>query len=155
MTSEERRQQRKDDREDRRLQKMYPWYWPGTRSILLRIQNGRCAICGEEDDLCIDHVDNAVRGLLCRRHNLGMGYFKTIEQLKAAVRYFNRAVTTYMPDQKCWKLNFESAVADRLRPRRRGRPPGYRPPKVRPPANEYHYQAIFAKPQGWSDASLG
>ena len=45
-------------------------------------QNGVCAICGginvKGHKLAIDHnhATGAIRGLLCRRCNLGLGYFK-------------------------------------------------------------------------------
>lgn len=47
---------------------------------LLRKQNGRCAICGtppKKEKLSVDHCHKTktVRGLLCRRCNLGLGYF--------------------------------------------------------------------------------
>lgn len=46
--------------------------------LLLRRQNGVCAICGDEGTLCIDHDHKTgkVRGLLCRRCNIGLGHFR-------------------------------------------------------------------------------
>jgi hypothetical protein len=40
-------------------------------------QAGRCAICPREGRLCIDHCHtrNRLRGLLCRKCNLGLGHF--------------------------------------------------------------------------------
>ena len=47
---------------------------------LLAQQDGACAICRErsEEALCVDHchVTRRVRRLLCRRCNLGIGYFR-------------------------------------------------------------------------------
>ena len=36
-----------------------------------------CAICGSTEDLVIDHdhITGKFRGVLCRRHNLGLGHF--------------------------------------------------------------------------------
>ena len=60
---------------------------------LLKIQDGRCAICGDMEDgraLAVDHdhVTGQVRGLLCASCNNGLGRFKDDpERLKAALRY--------------------------------------------------------------------
>lgn len=62
-------------------------------------QGDRCAICGTDSpgtrtkvwsvDHC--HTTNEVRGLLCHRCNMGLGYFKDDpERLAAAVRYLIR-----------------------------------------------------------------
>lgn len=48
---------------------------------ILRLQHDRCAICGKLDngerELCVDHDHNTgrIRGLLCLKCNLGVGYF--------------------------------------------------------------------------------
>ena len=60
---------------------------------LLKMQDGKCAICGDIEDgraLAVDHdhVTGKVRGLLCANCNNGLGRFKDdAERLKAAVRY--------------------------------------------------------------------
>lgn len=55
-------------------------------------QNGQCAICGisPKDRLVVDHCHKTgrVRGLLCRKCNLGIGYLKdSIEFLSKAIEY--------------------------------------------------------------------
>lgn len=61
---------------------------------LARAQNGQCAICGDAiEDLVVDHNHNtgAVRGLLCRSCNSGLGLFKdNLERLRGAVRYMEK-----------------------------------------------------------------
>jgi hypothetical protein len=62
-------------------------------------QAGRCAICGTTDPggrlkvWSVDHCHNSnkVRGLLCRRCNMGLGYFKDdTDRLLGAVAYLDR-----------------------------------------------------------------
>lgn len=58
-------------------------------------QGGRCAICSATEDLVVDHCHTSgkVRGALCRRCNLGIGYFLDDPQrLNAAARY----LTTFL-----------------------------------------------------------
>lgn len=55
-------------------------------------QNGKCLICEKESDkkLHLDHchVTNKVRGLLCFRCNIGIGYLMdNISILKNAIKY--------------------------------------------------------------------
>jgi hypothetical protein len=54
-------------------------------------QGGRCAICGGEFDvLCVDHDHDtgAVRGLLCRPCNVGIGYLRDDpDRVEAAAGY--------------------------------------------------------------------
>lgn len=61
---------------------------------LLEKQNGGCAICGEAcatgDRLAVDHDHETgeVRGLLCRKHNVGLGMFNDdVDLLLAALLY--------------------------------------------------------------------
>ena len=56
-------------------------------------QDGRCLICGEEETLGVDHdhATGAVRGLLCSRCNVGVGYFRDdVALLLKAVDYLTR-----------------------------------------------------------------
>lgn len=64
------------------------------RDALLKLQGGCCAICQEPcADPCLDHchATNALRGVLCRNCNLGLGYFRDEpDRLLAAVDYLQR-----------------------------------------------------------------
>lgn len=58
-------------------------------------QMNRCAICDETTNkaLSVDHSHstNQIRGLLCTRCNLGIGYFKdNIELLRKAIQYLEK-----------------------------------------------------------------
>ncbi|QZE11266.1 HNH endonuclease [Streptomyces phage Forrest] len=60
-------------------------------------QNGVCAICGGRDEdvsLAVDHCHSTgiVRGLLCRKCNMGLGYFDDdIEKMTKAIAYLGEA----------------------------------------------------------------
>jgi hypothetical protein len=57
---------------------------------LLTTQDGKCAICATQTRLHIDHDHKtmAVRGLLCRGCNTGLGHFgDSLDRLKSAVSY--------------------------------------------------------------------
>lgn len=60
---------------------------------MLTRQDGRCAICKDlMDDVCVDHCHktSAVRGLLCRKCNVGIGMLgDDADRLMAAIRYLN------------------------------------------------------------------
>jgi hypothetical protein len=63
---------------------------------LLEEQGGVCAICGErpEKHLCVDHCHETgtVRGLLCKRCNFGLGYYKDdLRRTMGASAYLRRA----------------------------------------------------------------
>jgi hypothetical protein len=61
---------------------------------LLAKQNDECAICGDRTVECVDHchVTGAVRGLLCRLCNTGLGHFRDDpERLMAAAAYLLRS----------------------------------------------------------------
>jgi len=67
---------------------------------LLNKQNNKCAICLESDVESInmavdhDHVTGAIRGLLCRPCNIGIGLLKDdIERLGMAIRYLQNGGT--------------------------------------------------------------
>jgi len=66
---------------------------------MLSEQNGACAICGTDKpggkakvwsvDHC--HSTNRVRGLLCHRCNMGLGYFKDdLDRLRNAIAYLSK-----------------------------------------------------------------
>lgn len=63
---------------------------------MLEAQGGVCAICGGTPELRNyavdhDHATGRVRGLLCRRCNLGVGYFlDRPDLLRAAINYLER-----------------------------------------------------------------
>jgi hypothetical protein len=59
--------------------------------------NGACAICKAQlkdaHDACVDHchTTNMVRGILCRKCNLGIGHFNdSIQALTAAIEYLSK-----------------------------------------------------------------
>lgn len=62
-----------------------------TRFIALAVnQEGKCAICETETQLCVDHnhTSGKVRGLICRKCNAGLGLFKdSTVNLTRAVAY--------------------------------------------------------------------
>ncbi len=65
--------------------------------VLVRIQGGRCAICGQPNQggrrLVVDHdhVKGNRRGLLCGKCNFGLGQFNdSIELLAKAIAYLGR-----------------------------------------------------------------
>jgi hypothetical protein len=62
---------------------------------MLKVQNGKCAICNGENpiykgNLCVDHCHTTgkIRGLLCHSCNLTLGYMKdSKDRLKNAIKY--------------------------------------------------------------------
>lgn len=62
---------------------------------LVAKQCGRCAICEQPQKtwhVDHDHVTGAVRGLLCRYCNVGLGFYRDDPAtLAAAIRYLKRA----------------------------------------------------------------
>ena len=66
---------------------------------MLREQGGHCVLCEETQGLEVDHdplccptrpvCGKCVRGLLCDRHNRGLGFF-TPEELEMALEYIRR-----------------------------------------------------------------
>jgi len=65
---------------------------------LLNKQGGHCALCpktlednGRKFAVDHDHVTGKVRGLLCKEHNTGLGYFHdSIEELELAIKYLKQ-----------------------------------------------------------------
>jgi len=75
-------------------------YWntgvkPELYKEFLELQNGLCAICGKTNEdnkknLAVDHDHKTgkIRGLLCNRCNIGIGYLEdNIKTLKSAAKY--------------------------------------------------------------------
>lgn len=65
-----------------------------SRDSFYQTQNGLCAICGRSEDLVgtlhLDHchTTNKLRGLLCRRCNIGLGFFDDDKaKMLAAIDY--------------------------------------------------------------------
>lgn len=58
-----------------------------------QVQRGQCAICGSGGNLHIDHdhATGAVRGMLCRSCNVGIGHLRDdIALVRSAVRYLRK-----------------------------------------------------------------
>ncbi len=82
--------------------------WPEQFQALIEKQNGKCAICSTEDpgghgDWHVDHdhsccdykgsCGKCVRGLLCQRCNIGLGYFQDNNNyLQSAINYLSRSL---------------------------------------------------------------
>ncbi len=71
--------------------------------VLLDMQDGTCAICNKPCELQTylsvdhDHATGKVRGLLCKRCNLGIGYFlDDPELLTSAIEYLNNHTQEYL-----------------------------------------------------------
>lgn len=63
---------------------------------LLDIQNGLCALCGDRAAIDVDHCHKThkVRALLCRKCNVGLGFFEdSIERLTDAIAYLQKFIT--------------------------------------------------------------
>lgn len=71
------------------------------RETILSKQGGRCAICetdlsNPDDNSHIDHchVSGIVRGILCCKCNVGLGYFNDNQELlRKAIKYLNKGVS--------------------------------------------------------------
>ena len=65
----------------------------GDYGEMLKLQEGRCAICSSKPDkLCVDHnhTTGKVRGLLCHLCNLGLGSFRDDKELlKCGIEYLS------------------------------------------------------------------
>jgi hypothetical protein len=78
-----------DGRKRRRKQRKYGISQEVYEEMVV-VQGSRCLICKREVELVIDHDHGSgvVRGLLCRRCNAGLGYFKDNPVLlQRAIRY--------------------------------------------------------------------
>jgi hypothetical protein len=93
-----RKEKTKKYRKEHFLNKNYSLSSEEYNNILKR-QNNKCAICGKEEtakaygetialSVDHDHKHNNIRGLLCKKHNMGLGYFQdSPELLQAAITY--------------------------------------------------------------------
>lgn len=62
-------------------------------ATLVAAADGRCAICGREKKLQIDHCHTTgkVRGLICWSCNIALGKMEdSVERLQAAIRYLQK-----------------------------------------------------------------
>lgn len=59
-----------------------------------RAQGGKCLVCGvvgERMAVDHDHTTGLIRGLLCKRCNVGLGFFDdSVPKLKGAISYLTR-----------------------------------------------------------------
>jgi hypothetical protein len=76
---------------------------PAAFESMKAVQQNRCAICGEEVNLCVDHdhATGKVRALLCRGCNHGLGNFKDSETaLLAAAGYVRKYRLIFSQDSR-------------------------------------------------------
>jgi hypothetical protein len=101
-----RKNQRQDIQDTRRRERLSAFgLTPEDYDLMLKNQDGVCAIClqAPPDDrrLAVDHDHNCcpgkrgcskcIRGLLCTRCNVGLGYFNdNLAALQAAVTYLTK-----------------------------------------------------------------
>lgn len=91
------------------------WYLRSRHKITLKefddienSQNGKCAICNVSKEasprgLAVDHNHGTgeIRGLLCLRCNLGLGYFKdNIQLMQNAINYLTKGHCYFMEEMK-------------------------------------------------------
>ena len=67
------------------------------KQAMIDNQDGKCAICQSDlettHNVCVDHCHstNQIRGILCRKCNLGIGHLNdSIEILKSAQKYLQK-----------------------------------------------------------------
>lgn len=67
------------------------------KQAMVNEQGGKCAICKsslkDAHDACVDHchTTNTIRGILCRKCNLGIGHFNdSIQALTEAINYLSK-----------------------------------------------------------------
>jgi hypothetical protein len=92
---------KEEQRESRRWRSIYSLYrlTRGQWQAVFERQQGCCAICGiSQDDLGYtleidyDHNTGKVRGLLCRKCNLGIGMFgEDVENINKAIKYLEKS----------------------------------------------------------------
>jgi hypothetical protein len=91
----------------------------GQYDMLLRIQNGVCALCRRPPKNIRLHVDHdhrtgAVRGLLCHRCNRGLGYIQNPVVLLAAAEYVLGHTGYFVPKSRRKRAARANLVADEL-----------------------------------------
>jgi hypothetical protein len=92
---------KEEQRESRRWRSIYSLYrlTRGQWQAVFEEQRGCCAICGisQEDlgytlEIDYDHNTGKVRGLLCRKCNLGIGMFgEDVENINKAIKYLEKS----------------------------------------------------------------
>ena len=92
---------KEEQRENRRWRAIYSLYrlTPGQWQAIFERQQGCCAICGTSQDdlgytLEIDynHKTGKVRGLLCKKCNLGIGMFgEDVENIYKVIKYLEKS----------------------------------------------------------------
>ena len=92
---------KEEQRESRRWRSIYSLYrlTRGQWQAIFERQQGCCAICGiSQDDLGYtleidyDHGTGKVRGLLCKKCNLGIGMFgEDVENINKAIMYLEKS----------------------------------------------------------------
>jgi len=94
-------QETKKKRRDSRWLAIYSMYGLTREQwqVMYNKQNGSCAICGKSQDklryilqIDYDHGTCKVRGLLCKKCNLGIGMFgEDVENINKAMRYLEKS----------------------------------------------------------------
>jgi len=94
-------QESKEKRRDSRWLAIYSIYGLTREQwqVIYNKQNGSCAICGKSQDklgyilqIDYDHGTGKVRGLLCRKCNMGIGMFgEDVENMNKAIRYLEKS----------------------------------------------------------------
>lgn len=54
---------------------------PEQYKILAANQNNKCAVCKNVRPLLVDHIENRIRGLLCRSCNTMLGWYERHQEL--------------------------------------------------------------------------
>ena len=80
-------------------------YGMSLRQVEKLVEHGECHICGASGDIEFhidhDHETGAVRGLLCKHCNFGIGWFRdSPEHLAKAIQYLNRGSDYRAVDQE-------------------------------------------------------
>lgn len=83
---------RREKIEEARLQYRYG-ITPAEKAEIIAAQDGRCAICGDEKKLVIDHNHETgqVRGMLCLRCNFRLGLVEKPGLVERAESYLAQA----------------------------------------------------------------